>query len=540
MRKYLLVFALALSVLVSGASPAADSSVAVYLDTLKRHGVRPDGEGALQYLRELRPGADQISLAAKWIQELGSDRFQQREAATRQLLRLPIVPAEALSQAAEQGDLEVRWRAKLILDRSQAETAHVLLAALKVIASDPPDGATTELFHALPLCRTPYMNEAVHQALRASAGPNDVDLLKQKLNAGVQRERVAAAVALAACLAKDAADQLYPLLEDGNERLALEVARAIADHGDAHCLAALVRLLDSPDNQIRSEAALVLQALTGKNFGFSSYDSPDKRAAASAAWREWLNSESAASVLFFPVRQRRLARGDLAGNTLISTGSAGRVIEMDQAGNVVWSYDVDAWSAEKLTNGNALIASYNESTVLEVDRAGNIVWEFPGVKAMTAKPLLSGNILIADFGGNRVLEVNRKKEIVWQQKTPASCFDADRLPNGNTIYGCPNVVCEMTPDGKTVHEWRITGRLNGLHALDNGNVLVANYGQSKVYELTRDNQVVWEFSEPSPCDVFRLPNGHTLVATAARVIEIGLDNTTVREFTKAKYGSARQ
>ena len=127
-----------------------------------------------------------------------------------------------------------------------------------------------------------------------------------------------------------------------------------------------------------------------------------------------------------------------------------------------------------------------------------------------------------------------------EAKTPDQCFDADRLPNGNTIFGCPNLVREVTPDGKTVRQWDIKGRLNGFQTQPDGNVLVANYGQSKVYELNPAGETVWEFEEPQPCDAFRLPNGNMLISTAKRIIEIDPDKKVIRELTKARYGSARR
>jgi hypothetical protein len=159
---------------------------------------------------------------------------------------------------------------------------------------------------------------------------------------------------------------------------------------------------------------------------------------------------------------------------------------------------------------------------------------------MTAKPLANGNFLISDFNGKRVVEMARDKSIVWEQPTEQECFDSDRLPNGNTIFGCPNLVREVTPEHELVREWKIEGRLNGFQALPSGNILVANYGAGEVYELTPDGRRVWSFKEPSPCDVFRLPEGSTLISTGARIIEIGPDDKLIRVICDAQYGSARR
>lgn len=517
-----------------------DPYLAIYLETLKNNGVAPTPAGAVEYLRELRPSGKRQAQIAQLIRQLGHENYAQREAASGQLLRMPIIPTELLMGAAQGNDAEVRWRARLILDLSEAQSSQVLLAALKTIASAPPPESCDEIFDSLPHCRKAHLIEAARSALLAAAGPNDLELCRARLKGESAPARAAAALALAKLLPAAEVKELHPLLADRDDGVALETAKALANLGDRASLAALVRLLEASDAQIRSEAMLVLNALTGKQFSFASYDEPAKRAEGVTQWKKWLADEGGAAKLQFPLVRRQSARGDLRGNTLIATGSGNRVFEMDPSGKEVWSFAIDAWSAEKLNSGNVLIASYTTNRLIEVDPSGKVAWEFGTLNAMKAKPLLDGNILVTDFGGHRVLEVNRKKAIVWEHKTPTECFDADRLTNGNTIFGCPNLVREITPDGKTVNEWTISGRLNGFQALESGNILVANYGESKVVELSRDNKVLWEFAEPQPNDVFRLPNGRMLISTASRVIEVGPDRKLLREISKAQYGSARQ
>jgi hypothetical protein len=283
--------------------------------------------------------------------------------------------------------------------------------------------------------------------------------------------------------------------------------------------------------------------LTGEGLDFAAYYDAEKRAAAILRWQQWLADKGDTAKLTFPVQRNRSARGSLNGNTLLATGSARRVFETNPAGETLWSHEIDSWSAEKLPSGNVLIASYSENKVVEVDAKGSVVWSMESISAMTAKPLHGGNFLIADFSGRRAVEVAPEgKRTVWEHATPAECFDADRLSNGNTIFGCPNLVQEVTPAHEVVREWVIPGRLNGFQALPNGNIIVANYGTNKVYEMTPgpDSKTIWELDEPQPCDVFLLPDGSMLVSTAARIIEVGPDRKTIREICKAQYGSARR
>ncbi len=514
--------------------------LALYRANMAEGGLEPTGAGALSYFRELQPEGHQRERIDRLVRQLGHDEFSIRESATQLLLRLNVTPIESLVRAQDSDDPEVAWRARLILQSSEGRSAQLMLAALKVLSADRPPDTTAVLMDVVPLCRDAFLTRAAHETLRACATSDDVPLLRRHLQSESALRRTAAAIALVEVLPDDGRGELYALLDDADESVSLTLARTLADKGDRRSLAPLVRLLESPQAPVRTEAAFVLRSLTGQQLGFVPYQEDSLRAAPVAAWKKWLAEEGTTAPLAFPLRSRSIARGSLFGNTLISTGSRGRVFEQDAAGKIVWSYDLAAWSAEKLLNGNVLIGSYNVRKVVEVDAAGNVVWEMPDISAMRAKPLENGNFLIADFGGNRAIEVNRDKKVVWQYATPDECFDVERLANGNTLVGCPNLIREVSPDGETVNEIKVDGRLNGMQALDTGNILVANYGTSKVYELTPSGEVVWQFAEPHPCDVFQLPDGSLLIATASRIIELGVDHTTVRQIGEAQYGSARR
>lgn len=515
-----------------------------YLETLRQYGIEPSAAGARRYLRKLLPQGDQQQQIDRLIEQLGDDEFVRREAATAQLLRMPTIPIDSLNKAAGGGNPEIRWRARAILEQAENQSAHVMLAALKVASSEKGQGLVRDILAIVPLCRRPFLRDAAHEALRAVATADDVDVLEAALDSDVAAVRIAATIGLTGAMAPNQTRQLHRLLDDRDDRVSLEAARGIGNLGDRASLPALVRLLGADDVQVRGESIAMLQGLTGETQGFANHSPQAERSEAIARWQDWLQDEAPTARLQFPVRRRRGGRGSLNGNTLVATGSARRVFELNPSGTEVWHYNgIDAWSAEKLPNGNVLIASYSDHKVIEVDAEGKVVWSLESVgaiSAMTAKPLASGNILVADFTGRRVVEFARDRHVVWEHKTPDECFDADRLANGNTIIGCPNVIQEVAPDHTVVHEWPVSGRLNGFCALPNGNVIVANYGANTVYEMKPDGSTAWELSEPQPCDVFQLPDGGLLVATASRVVEVSADHKVVREICKAQYGSARR
>jgi outer membrane protein assembly factor BamB len=130
----------------------------------------------------------------------------------------------------------------------------------------------------------------------------------------------------------------------------------------------------------------------------------------------------------------------------------------------------------ELADGNLVVSFRNISTVAIIDRAtGAIRWKLGGpplAQQHDPRPLPNGNLLIFDNGPHRrdhpapysrVIEVNpRTSEIVWEYQDQ-SLFDffspyisgAQRLANGNTLIceGCDGRIFEVTPDGQVVWEY---------------------------------------------------------------------------------------
>jgi len=137
-------------------------------------------------------------------------------------------------------------------------------------------------------------------------------------------------------------------------------------------------------------------------------------------------------------------------------------------------------SCEELPDGNILISCRNIDTIFIIDKGtGNIKWEWgPGEISHQHAPTVldNGNILLFDNGAHRqdgslisysrVVEINPvTNKIVWEYKgdPPQSYYSAlisncQRLPNGNTL------ICE------------------GL--------------KGRVFEVTRDGEVVWQYTNP--------------------------------------------
>lgn len=190
-------------------------------------------------------------------------------------------------------------------------------------------------------------------------------------------------------------------------------------------------------------------------------------------------------------------RGGLPGSEHEGVMCSDKVIEMTKEGDIVWEWHAwqhldpevdritpqdlrDEWThantVDELTDGDILVNFRNISTIAIIERrTGKIRWRLgPEVLAQQHHPSLlpNGNILVFDNGVHRannpltfsrVLEIDPvTKRIVWSyQDRPMFNFyspyesSAQRLPNGNTFI-CEGVfgrLFEVTPEREVVWEY---------------------------------------------------------------------------------------
>ena len=187
------------------------------------------------------------------------------------------------------------------------------------------------------------------------------------------------------------------------------------------------------------------------------------------------------------------------GNTLYNRGWAKKgkpvAVEVTPAGKTVWSWtglaafdrppfadvDKEGWmhvnSLTRMANGNTLVSIRNFNTVVEVNQAGDVVWSitfrskgdhgFPategnikGVRNHEPELLENGNLLLCLRRPHRFVEIDREsKTVVWEWQHPdghrglKTNREANRLPNGNTLGSSQDRLYEVTPDGEIV--WQV-------------------------------------------------------------------------------------
>lgn len=184
------------------------------------------------------------------------------------------------------------------------------------------------------------------------------------------------------------------------------------------------------------------------------------------------------------------------GHVLITDQGNGRIIEVNLAKRIVWSYpgsNTNASdqlnspnSAELLENGHILISDENNDRAIEVTRDDQIVQTFTvggtlGAVAFASR-LPNGDTLLTDAGNSRAVEVDANDAVVWQYFTDTDPLSvaapaptrAVRLSNGDTLISDQfnNRVISVTPGGVIDADYGLP--LSGGGAIGN------NVGYSRV------------------------------------------------------------
>ncbi len=126
----------------------------------------------------------------------------------------------------------------------------------------------------------------------------------------------------------------------------------------------------------------------------------------------------------------RSSRRTSAGTTLIAVERLNKVIEVDQAGEIVWTYEAGdgdqrfPYQPHRLPNGNTLIGLAHPGQVIEVNPAGEIVRSVGGADGdirmawcSGVQPLADGGFFVSDYTGRRLLEFNADWELVNEWRT---------------------------------------------------------------------------------------------------------------------------
>jgi len=232
-------------------------------------------------------------------------------------------------------------------------------------------------------------------------------------------------------------------------------------------------------------------------------------------------------------------------------------------GTVDPDISVDVYEPDLVWAGTTLLPDNHNSErprIIEVNMLGEIIWEYPlppNLKQYTNPgfdpELLSNKNILLVLPGYGVHEINRNGDTVWSYLDKKVSHDADRLPNGNTIFVFGNndqtddaQVKEVNPEGEIVWEWYARDyfdkppfntinnqgwtHTNAVTRMANGNTLISPRNFGLLVEVDAEGEVVrtigggvifgdqtirlkaYENADPfAPHDPEVLPNGNILM-----------------------------
>lgn len=222
-----------------------------------------------------------------------------------------------------------------------------------------------------------------------------------------------------------------------------------------------------------------------------------------------------------------------SGNAVLAVGRCkdfpkGGAVEVKRDLTVVWSYQGtqdEVNSIQKTDAGTYVLTEAGPNPrLLELDATGKTVVGFTlacqkgnaHMQTRMARKLADGTYLCPHLLDFAVMQYDATGKVIaridttvpgdQEHKQHTWPFTAIRLADGNTLIGLThsNRVVEFAPDSKIVWEVNnqdVGGKIKdacGVQRLPNGNTIINSYaakaGEVRLFEVTRDKQVVWTWT----------------------------------------------
>jgi WD40 repeat protein len=271
-----------------------------YERVLKANGIEPTPAGILGFVSPLSD-----KRLRQLVRQLGDNSYARREQAMKLLSVLPVVPSQALHDAAQSRDPEVRYRARIVLNRTRkARNSPALLAAFKKMRGKAFAKGAPVVLEMIPQLESETMIAAAAEALDSIAQPEHVGKLRTALRRGKHtRMRLAALRVLVRLAGEKAVDDLKDVVKEDDEQIRMAAAAALVNLKRRESLEVLVKLLDSKDVAIRAGAVRYLRNITGRRFGYLAIDKSPARQRAARQWLAWVSRHGATAKLNLDPKQ---------------------------------------------------------------------------------------------------------------------------------------------------------------------------------------------------------------------------------------------
>jgi hypothetical protein len=524
--------------LFASIATAADPEIDEDERLLRNAGIKADAAGLLDFFRGRTLGVEEGRRLEGLVRQLGSENFERREEATKELIQRAEPALPFLRRVLRDPDAEVARRALLCMEEiiSRSKGPALPLAAARRLARLAPPQAVAVLLAYLPFADDAAVEEEAAQALAALFKPAEEDLLWKAALASTQPAvRAAAARVLAAKGNSNQRLAVRPLLTDPDPGVRFRAADGLVSARHSEAVGTLIRLLDDGpiDQALQSEEVLLLLAENKGPGGSVLEGGAGGRTKCRLAWEAWWDRHASQVDL-----ARAAERHQGMGLTLCVEYNTGRVWECGRDGRLRWELTglQGPMEAQVLPGGRVLIAESNNHTVSERDLQGNVRWQ----RRLDAQPtgcqrLPNGHVFVSTYNG--VQEFDREGKEVFSFKLPRGSNAICKHRNGHVLYALESEIVEADSSGRNVRSIPLpkNSMYVGIQDLPGDRFLLANSSTGQVLEVDAAGKVVWSASVPGACGVSRLANGHTLVGVHNRVVELNRDGHTVWERATAGY-----
>jgi HEAT repeat protein len=228
---------------------------------LRRAGLATDNASLLADLRKQSVARADDREIDRLIEQLGADSFEQREAASRQLVVLGRVAMARLMSNRDDPDLEVRVRVRRCITQFESGvTPNYTLPTIRLLIKRRAPGTVEALFGYLPFARSADVEEEVYRGIDALAAGKDgvAPLLVSAMNAPYQAKRAMAGCIVARAGSAAQREVASRLLKDPYPEVRLRVAQGLLAVNDHRAIPALIELLASPELPITWQAEELL------------------------------------------------------------------------------------------------------------------------------------------------------------------------------------------------------------------------------------------------------------------------------------------
>jgi hypothetical protein len=270
---------------------------------LSEYGYSDDRNGALSLLRLLNQKQDP-KLLSEYLSELDSNDFSNRERATRNLSRLPVIDRLFLKESLKNSTPEVGFRIRSILKQNNKERFDGMIRAMSYeIIRGKHGGLLSDLFSSVE-DREQYsmsgMWRSFAEASEVTANEEDVELLKRKLISENDMIRYSSVKTLLSILGEESVPFIATNITDQNPHIKWECANAFMKFQKKECLMPFAELLMcDEDFGLRWRSLESLRKITGQEFGYYAAGNAEERAVPATKWSEWLQKNAASTQFDF-------------------------------------------------------------------------------------------------------------------------------------------------------------------------------------------------------------------------------------------------